>query len=305
VALRPLDDPASDAALVFQALIETLYDRPVRQRDDAVDEILAVTREAVAATAASATRSALYLAPAGAKVVAERVPAAPAFSAGTVDGRRFRAVAGDNRSTVVVGDSGLSLVADAERRITVRWSACVAVLRWDDGGRTVFGADGFVVDLAPQEWRDFAALRDEIDRRAPASAAVPMGESPKRSPAPLPRSRIFGGESTTALTLFVVLLTPLIVLMAFTTVGAFVMVGLPMLALDAVCGRELYLRARKRRAAPGKARPVRRQPASRAVWTVLLIAAGVAVAAFLVHAGAAVLPVAIVTRYVIAGLRRR
>jgi hypothetical protein len=181
----------------------------------------------------------------------------------------------------------------------------VAVLRWDDGGRTVFGADGFVVDLAPQEWRDFAALRDEIDRRAPAAAAVAMGESPKRAPAPLPRSRIFGSESTTALTLLVVLLTPLVVLMAFTTMVAFVAVGGPMLALDAACGREIYLRARKRRATPGKAAPAQRQPPPRAVWVVLVIAAALGVAAVLAHASTAVFPVAIVTRYVIAGLRRR
>jgi hypothetical protein len=242
-------------------------------------------------------------------VIAERVPKAPSFSAEAVTGRRFRSTRKEDGTALVVGDTGVSLVADAEKRVTVRWSDTVAVLRFDDGGRVLFGADALAIDVQPQAWRDFAALRDEIDRRTPPSVVVPMGEAPERPPAPLPRSRVIGTVPTSLVAALAVAVAPLVVLMAFTTAIAFALVGLPMLALVAWCGRELVLRARKRRAPVTAAVRVRGRPmrhtATRNVQFVLAVSCVLAVVGMIAHVPVVAIAFAISARYAIAELRKR
>jgi hypothetical protein len=96
-----------------------------------------------------------------------------AWSPHVVEGRRFRPsgrrVAGlrlparGPEPTLTVGDTGVTWKSVQGEPVTVRYADCVAYRHWDGDVRELWGADGFHVRIAPQEWHDGAAAVRIID----------------------------------------------------------------------------------------------------------------------------------------------
>jgi hypothetical protein len=59
-------------------------------------------------------------------------------------------------------------------RTTVRFDECTAALRWSDGSRGLWSADGFYVEIDPRAWRRGKELVTFIDSRVPSAGVVSM-----------------------------------------------------------------------------------------------------------------------------------
>lgn len=263
--LRPLAEAAGMAGLLHQLAVDQLYGTYPTQSPDLGSQAAAVNPDTVRDLAAAAYRTTLFCVPAESPVIGQQTPALPGWCATPVSGRRFPPTSPNDMGRLVIGDEGVSYVLDAERRVTVRWPECAAVLRWDDGGRRLLGTDGTWLDLPPEAWHDFAALRAEIDRHTRPGQVVEMGEAPSRPPVPLPRAKLLGTTSTGALATLAVVETLFALLLATAGLIPFLIVGLPLLLGVAWQCRELYLRRKGVRGtsggrAPRAARPLRHTP---------------------------------------------
>lgn len=65
---------------------------------------------------------------------------------------------------------------EAGRRVAVRFADCVAVLRWRNGTRSLFGSDGLVLSLEPDEWRDGRRAMERIDAEIADERVVCMDD---------------------------------------------------------------------------------------------------------------------------------
>jgi len=275
-------EPVAQLSLLQRMVYDHLDGRAPRPPQDFVDELEDVTPDSVRASLLSGLDSALFAVRSGSTVVASRIPACPLWTPSMVPGRKFVATAPSAIERLVVGREGVGLLLDAERRRSIRWDDCAAVLHWDDGGCEVIGRDGTSIEVAPQDWRNFAEIRTELDRWVPPHALVPLGEAPPRPPAPLPRTPLVGGLSTSMLVVLIVFLAFFTLLASFN-LWTFLFIGGPMLTFAGFAVREIYLRRRGRRASgPGEEfaprmaqRPLRHLPRP-ALWSVLGISAGVA-----------------------------
>jgi zinc protease len=114
-----------------------------------------------------------------------RMKRLPAWSASTVTGTQYKAV--DSDALLTLGPDGVTLTAEPDHHVTVRFRDAVALLRWNDGKRAVLGADGFAVQLDPDEWPEGELLLNAIASRISPDAAVfidaPGPRRPGRPPA--------------------------------------------------------------------------------------------------------------------------
>jgi hypothetical protein len=271
-------EPDAAPGLLHQMARDYLYERPAKQADNLIHEASLVTPASVRQTLIDGLRTCLYCVPDSTGVIAAETSPMPQWSTTTVAGQRFKPTDSNSAALMVVGADGVSHVVDAERRVTVPWRECAAVLRWDDGGRRVFGADGIVIDLPPHAWNDFTALRDAVDRWTPYNVIVDMGQAPPRPPAPLPRSRVLGGADTGVVVVLAVALVLCGLMLTVAGARPFLLGGIPSFALAAPCVREVYLRKKGRRASgkgatPRLSRPMRHMPRQR-----LLVILGLALA---------------------------
>jgi hypothetical protein len=273
--LQTLGTPEALPGLLNQMVTDYLYSAPVRQSTNLRFEAEQVSAADVNSALEQGLTTAIYCVPRGSAVVATAIQPAPDWSTTAVTGNRFAPVS-DQRGAAVVGQDGMSIVFDAERRVTINWAACAAALLWDDGSLELYGLDGVRIELLPHDWRDFAALRAAVVTRIPSAAVVQLGAPPAGRPAPsLPTSRFLGTSSSGALGTLAVLVA-LLALLSLVDWRAFLFLGLPLLAFAGFCAREVVLRRQgKRRSAPGLqagsgfvSRPFRHAP-RRLVWAAL------------------------------------
>ena len=92
----------------------------------------------------------IVVTPALLPAVQGRMKQLPAWSASAVTGSQYKAV--DSNAVLTVGQEGVTLTAEPDHHVTVRFDDVVALLRWNDGKQAVVGADGFAVQLDPDEW---------------------------------------------------------------------------------------------------------------------------------------------------------
>jgi hypothetical protein len=130
-----------------------------------------LTVDAVRQVAGALRGAALVLVPEETELQVPGLGRLPQWSAGIVTGRvfprrRLRGVPKEAR--LLVGDEGASLVLGEDRRITVRWSDAVGLVRQGPGEWQLVGSDGFTLPLSEDDWRDGA------EAVALARAAVPQ-----------------------------------------------------------------------------------------------------------------------------------
>lgn len=147
-----------------------------------IGETLAVAEELdptrVAATLATAMRSALWLVPGQVGWYDRRVTGTRPWSTSVVTGNTIPiAVPEDDtdRRRLVVGTDGLSMLhGNDSNPVTVRFDQVAALLAYPDGDRSVIGDDGFVVRIEASRWPDAGGLIRYVDSRVAASRIVYM-----------------------------------------------------------------------------------------------------------------------------------
>jgi predicted Zn-dependent peptidase len=174
---RALDPREAAGAASFHAL-EALLGRPFRPLAELLALRAAVTSAGAAAALAAALDSALLVTPAA------TAPAGfgefPRWSEEVVTGRRHRAAglhlpgSAGRRTALVVGEDGVSVVTPTGAAATVRFADCVALQRWPDGSRTLWGRDGAWLAVEPSAWRRGGDAVEAIDAAVAAETVVAM-----------------------------------------------------------------------------------------------------------------------------------
>ncbi|AEV81760.1 peptidase M16 [Actinoplanes sp. SE50] len=163
-----------------------LAGRELKDLDEAVAEVRAVTPEQVAEVAAAAYGNGLLMTPAGTGAGWAGYTAGPTRSESAVTGRVHRAV-NDPRHHLVAGAGGLSHVAGGTAA-TVRYDECAAMLVWPDGARHLIGPDAITVRVEPSLLRAGTRLTREADAQVPADRWITMPVR-EQIPQPPPRQR--------------------------------------------------------------------------------------------------------------------
>ncbi|BCY05623.1 insulinase family protein [Actinoplanes sp. L3-i22] len=163
-----------------------LAGRELKDLDEAVAEVRAVSAEDVAGVAVAAYDAGLLMTPAGTTGDWAGYTAAPTHSESTIAGRAHRAIR-DPRHHLVSGPDGVSHVI-GEQAATVRYDQAVAVLAWPDGARQLIGQDAIVARIEPSLFRAAAAVTRDVDARVPAGLRIEMpARDPERVPQPPPK----------------------------------------------------------------------------------------------------------------------
>jgi zinc protease len=187
---QALTDPLLVASRLAGEAIDHLLGRPPGRMLDAVLETKATPPRGFAQTIATAAPSALVLVP---KAVAfaddHRFTPIANFSSRVAVGRSFQRTTRQRTPATddhfILGVDGLSFVpvASPHAPITVLFQDCQAVLRWQDGARTLHGDDGFRLFVHPDDWSNGDQLTAAIDHNLPAEVVVELAQAsrPARS----------------------------------------------------------------------------------------------------------------------------
>lgn len=149
-----------------------LAGRELKDLDEAVAEVRAVTREDVAQVAVAAYDAGLLMTPDGTSADWAGYTAAPTHSESAVSGREHKAIR-DPRHHLIAGPDGVSHVIGGAAA-TVRYDETVAVLAWPDGARQLIGPDAIVARVEPALFRDAATVTRDVDARVPAGLRIEM-----------------------------------------------------------------------------------------------------------------------------------
>jgi hypothetical protein len=119
----------------------------------------------------------------------------PLWSGQTLDGRQRKAV--DSATILTVGEQGVMLTEEAGHNVTVPYDSVAALIRWNDGKRTLVGTDGFAIQLDPTQWPDGDALVLTVGARVSPDAIIPVDAPGPDRPRPAPAGASSQGSSGT------------------------------------------------------------------------------------------------------------
>ena len=143
-------------------------------------ELAALTAEDIAAAMSAAQDSALWLVPRAIGMSDQRIRALPAASESSVQGKTYgrpRGFPQDGAThKLVVGDAGVSLTYPDFDPSTIEFDACPAMQVWEDGARTLWGADGIRIFLHPGDWKRGDEAIAAVDAAVTTDVRVDMGE---------------------------------------------------------------------------------------------------------------------------------
>jgi zinc protease len=173
------ESPAEQPGRLFYHAFGELMGEPVP--DDEFDSAFsALTSSNVAEAFADAASSLLLIEPPdlGAPPAAMRLQQYPLVPTAEVGGRTyplkgFALRSRTSRPRIVAGDDGVALKVEGPGT-TVRFDECTAALRWSDGTRGLWSADGFYIEIDPKTWRRGTELVALIDSRVPSATVVSM-----------------------------------------------------------------------------------------------------------------------------------
>ena len=138
----------------------------------------------VAKAAQSLWDSMLVAAPYDVPAIQGRMARVPSFSATTVAGGKVhKPIAGDS-PTLTVSDEGVMLTRAPGEHVTVRYADAAALLRWNDGKRSLIGGDGFTIVLDPAQWKNGAAVVSAVTARVPDDLVLPLDRPGPATPRP-------------------------------------------------------------------------------------------------------------------------
>jgi hypothetical protein len=123
----------------------------------------------------------IFVVPQGSKMP-RGYSAVPQWSKKKIRGKTFRpsrrTQAALTHRRLVQGDSGVTLVEDPGRFVSVAYEACEGVIQWSDGSRLLLGSDGFLLHLHPKDWRNGKRIVDGIDQQLSDRAVLMRTDPP-------------------------------------------------------------------------------------------------------------------------------
>ncbi|KKK06504.1 hypothetical protein LQ51_07825 [Micromonospora sp. HK10] len=180
--LEGLSDPEVDARLLPRRATDLLTGFRSATTRELIDGFRTMTAKQVSAAAGTFVGTAMLMLPGSHAHRATGFEAAPTFSRFAATGKRHRSRASHDVH-LIVGDDGVSL-SIPQGASTVLFDDCTAMLRWPDGARQLFGADGMTVRIEPTLYPSATVVLDRIDSRIPQTAIVDM---PARQPNEIPK----------------------------------------------------------------------------------------------------------------------
>lgn len=182
-AQESIRHPDAEAATLSSAAFELLTGQPVRSLEERLADLKAVTAEDVHAVAVEAGQTALLQVPVGHSADWAGFVAAPTHSAHVTNGLSHTALR-DGGATLIVGADGLTSVCEG-LPTTVRFDDVAAMMAWPDGGRRIFGNDGFTIAIEPTLNPIDPATVARIDAAVTSARTIPM---PPRDPNAVPKA---------------------------------------------------------------------------------------------------------------------
>ena len=176
---RFMRDPHWLSHHVHYVALDELLERPAQTFDDRIDAQERLTEDDVATALQPALASRLLMLPRYANFPAGRFTDYPLSSPDRPVPRRVfrrrerRPWHRGPQDLFFVGDEGIMTASRGQFR-AVRYDECVAGLRWSDGGRELWSADGFLVSIHPERWKHGAAAIRSIDEDAPPEIWITM-----------------------------------------------------------------------------------------------------------------------------------
>ena len=173
---RNLERDEAPVGWLDRTAVRLLNGEPVQRPSDLVADMQTVTPAAARDAMAAALRSAIYLGP-------DDVPAPGgihAYVKPAVDPVRgqvlphVQAKQWRNAPYLAYSGDGVTLSINADERITVRFDACEAVLRYGDGGICLVGSDGSILPINPTEWVQAPLAAQQIAQVLSPQLNVPL-----------------------------------------------------------------------------------------------------------------------------------
>jgi hypothetical protein len=186
--LEAFADPDIEVNLLPQRATDLLTGYPTPSTAQLAADIRETTTADIRKIAADVTGSALLMVPHTITRAPAGFEAAPTQSRFAVTGKRHHSRA-HHRAAIVHGTDGVTLNTPSGPT-TVLFQQCVAMLRYADGGRQLFGADGISVPVEPTLFRIPAATLASIDNAVPPTAVIDL---PAREPASIPQPARLAG----------------------------------------------------------------------------------------------------------------
>jgi hypothetical protein len=164
---------------VHYVALDELLERPAQTFDDRIEAQERLTEDDVATALQPALASMLLMLPRHATFPAGRFTDYPLSSPDRPKPRRVfrrrerRPWHRGPQDLFFVGDEGIMTASRGQFR-AVRYDECVVGLRWSDGSRELWSADGFLVSINPENWKHGAAAVRSIDEDAPPEIWITM-----------------------------------------------------------------------------------------------------------------------------------
>jgi zinc protease len=181
------ESPAGPLGLLERHTRAILNGRPTRSAADSIRLAAEVTPADVAKAAQSLWDSMLVAAPYDVPAIQGRMGRAPSFSATTVTGGKVHKPIAGASPTLTVSDEGVMFTRAPGEHVTVRYADAAALLRWNDGKRSLIGGDGFTIVLDPAQWKDGAAVVSAVTARVPDDLVLSLDRPGPATPQPQPQ----------------------------------------------------------------------------------------------------------------------
>ena len=194
--------PNGPAMILGRRAQDLLEHRPPQDADEKLRLLSELSPDEVSSACGELLTRAIVVTPEFVPAVDGRMPPLPAWSEDTVSGTSTRSPGSDHSLTI--GPDGAMLTVGEGKRVTVKYGALAAWLRWNDDKRTLIGEDGFVLQIDPAEWPDGDQLVASVDARIDPRYKIDIDtpgpqrsrkETPSPEQPPLPGVRVTGWQS--------------------------------------------------------------------------------------------------------------
>jgi zinc protease len=177
---RGWSDRDAAAGLASSSATNELIGRPQRGTDEAIAALREIAPDAVSMAADDMFQSAIALLPTGIGMRDQRFIPIPPGSPSAVHGTEYhRLVRLDDDAALhalILGAAGISYVGSHGLQVTVPGGDVVAVQRWTDGARSIWGRDGLRIFVHPGEWVNGQAAVAFIDSVTGPHVVIEMGQ---------------------------------------------------------------------------------------------------------------------------------
>lgn len=173
---RNLERDEAPLAWLDRTAVRILNGEPMQRSSELAADMQSVKPSAARDAMAAALRTAIYLGP-------QDVPAPAgihAYVTPSVEPVRGQVLPHVNDNLwkhppeLTYGSDGVTMAINPDDRITVRGSACEAVIRYGDGGICLVGSDGSFVPINPGEWVQGPLAVQAVLQIVPAEVIVPL-----------------------------------------------------------------------------------------------------------------------------------